>query len=176
MAKTHLEIERTWLMNAMPPEEILSHPSTDCRNYHTGYLWTGDPELRVRQSYVVAGPKAGQTFFSMTLKFGEGLERDEFTHDVNGQFFIEKIKLAVASLRKVRYRVKVAGVVWEFDRFTEFEKPPDSNLFLAELELERPDQEITFPLWLKPLIVKEVTLDHRYANKNLAVHGIPNPR
>ena len=66
------------------------------------------------------------------------------------------------TVRKTRYAVDIAGLIWEIDVFGGL----NTGLILAEVEMERPDQPITLPAW----ITREVTRDHRYSNSQLARH------
>jgi CYTH domain-containing protein len=66
-------------------------------------------------------------------------------------------------IEKNRYRVEERGFVWEIDEFL----GENQGLIVAEIELEREDQEFLKPEWLG----EEVTADPRYFNSNL----IKNP-
>jgi adenylate cyclase len=65
-------------------------------------------------------------------------------------------------ISKIRYRLPVEGssLAWEIDRFLE----RHHGLWLAEIELPRPDYPVALPAWLGP----EVTGDPRYHNAALA--------
>ena len=60
------------------------------------------------------------------------------------------------------YAVEDGGVVWEIDQFL------DRELFLAEVELDDPADEVVLPGWLADHVVREVTGDGDYVNLNLA--------
>ena len=64
-----------------------------------------------------------------------------------------------ARIEKQRYTVPVGKLVWEVDAFLD---RPD-NLILAEIELDREDQQIKLPDW----VGEEVTADPRYRNSSL---------
>jgi CYTH domain-containing protein len=63
---------------------------------------------------------------------------------------------------KTRFRIPKGGVVWEIDEF----HGENEGLVLAEVELEREDQELSLPEW----IGDEVSNDRRYFNAYLAGH------
>jgi CYTH domain-containing protein len=65
-------------------------------------------------------------------------------------------------VHKIRHVREHDGLIWEIDRFV------DRDLVLAEVELPAADTPITFPAWLEPHIVREVTGEAGYVNVNLA--------
>ena len=65
-------------------------------------------------------------------------------------------------MRKRRFHVADGALTWEVDRFL------DRDLVLAEIELESADAPVTFPDWLAPHVVREVTDDGEYTNRQLA--------
>ena len=65
-------------------------------------------------------------------------------------------------MQKRRYTVASGRHEWEIDEFL------DRPLVLAELELEHAQQPVNPPLWLVPLIEREVTDDPEYSNYALA--------
>ena len=65
-------------------------------------------------------------------------------------------------IEKTRYRIPGAGVVWEVDEFG----GENRGLIVAEVELEREDQQVSLPEWID----REVTDDPRYYNANLVAH------
>ncbi len=65
-------------------------------------------------------------------------------------------------IEKVRHVLDVDGTTWEIDEF----QGANDGLIVAEVEVERRDQEFTRPDWLG----EEVTDDPRYFNANLIDH------
>lgn len=65
-------------------------------------------------------------------------------------------------VEKIRHWVCFAGHEWEVDEFL----GANAGLVMAELELDREDEEFERPPWLG----LEVTHDLRYYNSSLAVH------
>ena len=65
-------------------------------------------------------------------------------------------------LRKRRHLVPEGDLTWEVDEFT------DRVLHLAELEIETATTAIRIPDWLKPVLVRDVTDEREYTNRNLA--------
>ncbi len=65
-------------------------------------------------------------------------------------------------IEKIRYRVPVAGSVWEIDEFL----GANRGLVVAEIELESEGQAVEPPPWAG----EEVTGDPRYFNSSLGRH------
>lgn len=64
-----------------------------------------------------------------------------------------------AKIKKVRYSVVYRSKVWEIDVFS----GDNEGLVLAEVELLNENDVLELPFW----VIKEVTGDERYYNKNL---------
>ena len=63
-------------------------------------------------------------------------------------------------VKKTRYQIEIDALTWEIDVF----EGSNVGLIIAEVEFERPDQDIRLPDW----IVHEVTTEDRYSNSHLA--------
>ena len=126
--------------------------------YRQGYLCTEkERTVRVR----VAGEKAYLTIKGMS----HGAQRMEFEyeipiHDANEMTHSMCMKPLI---EKHRYKIQHSGLIWEIDEFL----GDNAGLIMAEVELERPEQNIILPEW----IGTEVTGDPAYYNANL----IKNP-
>jgi adenylate cyclase len=91
-----------------------------------------------------------------------GLVREEFTASIavaDADFMLERLCRGVV-LTKVRYEVEYSGLLWQVDVFCE----DAEGLVIAEVELERPDQEVRLPPW----VGKEVTRSRQYRNSAVA--------
>lgn len=97
----------------------------------------------------------------------DGISRAEFEYDIPLDDAESLLALAEPHVvRKTRYEVPEDGLVWEVDVF----EGGHAGLVLAEIELDRADQDISFPAWLG----LEVSADDRYANASLARQpGVP---
>lgn len=96
----------------------------------------------------------------------DGIQRDEFEYEIpaaDAQHMLEHFCNA-GIIEKTRYYTRYDGMLWEVDVF----EGANKGLFLAEVELESPDQEIALPDW----VVEEVSGDRRYFNAMLANHPI----
>lgn len=99
----------------------------------------------------------------LTIK-GEtrGATRLEFEYSIPRADADELLRLCDGPLvDKVRRKIVVSGTIWEVDEFL----GENAGLVIAEVELEREDQEFQRPEWLG----EEVTGDPRYFNSNLAI-------
>ena len=150
-----MEIERKYLLSALPPREILG-ASVPIRQ---GYIDAGDPEIRVRQK--------GSDFF-LTIKSGAGVRRQECEVQIPATTFEKLWPLTQgARVEKTRYTVPHGDVRWEIDEFGD----ALAGLYLAEVELASESEAVTPPAFLS--IARDVTEDPRYKNKSLATRGSP---
>lgn len=146
------EIEKKYLLTGLPIG------AADGVIITQGYLSVGDPEIRVR--------KKGDECF-LTQKGGAGFVREEEEQPISEAVFEILWSLtANARIEKTRYEiVGVDGLLWEID---EFLFTSDEKLFLAEVEL--PDESVIpeVPPAVESVVVREVTDEAAYKNKNLA--------
>lgn len=153
------EIERKFIIRSI----VFPLDNYPFENIRQGYLVTcrDGNEARVRQK--------GEHYF-LTIKKGAGLERQE-TEITISQAQFEKLYLATADerLEKRRYVIQDENCVIELDIFEGKLK----GLMLAEVEFKSVDDSKAYrvPTWFD----KEVTEDERFANRNLAKHGLPSP-
>ncbi len=110
--------------------------------------------MRVR----VVGEQAWLTIKGETV----GATRLEFEYSIPRADADELLRLCAGPLvEKVRHRIELGGVTWEVDEFL----GDNAGLVVAEVELQREDQQFPRPEWLG----EEVTGDPRYFNSNLAI-------
>lgn len=151
---SNLEIERKYLLRELP-ERVRSAEAIEIEQ---GYL----PGERVRERLRRAtGPRGTQ--LTRTVKLGSGVMRSEDEDELSAAEFARLWPLtAGARLRKRRHLVPEGELVWEIDEFL------DRALVLAEIEIPRADTEVTFPEWLAPVVVREVTDEPAFTNLRLA--------
>ena len=146
-----IEIERKFLVAS----DGWKSDVTRARRLRQGYLSrSGRATVRVR---IVDGREAWLTVKSANA----GPSRLEFEYRVpleDGEQLLRLCQDGV--IDKARYDVPHAGLVWEVDVFA----GDNAGLVLAEVELARHDQQLSFPAW----IGAEVTGDRRYYNSSLA--------
>ena len=128
-----MEVERKYLLSALPPREILGR-GVEIRQ---GYIDAADPEIRVRQK--------GPALF-LTIKSGAGLQRQECEVQIPAATF-DKLWPLTEGRRvvKTRHVRDAGGAVLELDRY-------DGDLDgLVTLEVELPDvaaaEAFTPPDW-----------------------------
>ena len=136
----------------------------------TGDSWRRGVGTRLRQGYISLDEKRSVRVRTtperayLTIK-GEsrGASRNEFEYEIPLKEAEELLgSICVRPLiEKVRYRIIHRGCTWEVDDFL----GENRGLVLAEVELDREDQEFDRPEW----IGEEVTGDPRYYNVNLVV-------
>lgn len=118
----------------------------------------------IRQGYLSRGVRVRRigTRGLLTIKGPGGLVRAEFEYDIP----LDDADAMLADLcshpliEKTRHTVQHAGRVWTVDEF----HGQHAGLFLAEIELDRPDARISLPDW----VGEEVTGNPRYQNATLA--------
>jgi adenylate cyclase len=150
------EIERKWLVNKLPKINL-----KEGINILQGYLVSnGSSEVRVR--------KAGKKY-SLTVKKGEGISRDEVDIHIPSSTFKQLWELTDGTrISKVRYVIEHEGVDLVLDIYS-------GNLLklhIVEAEFSSVEEALKFvpPDW----VGKELTGDKRYSNRVLAEKGIPS--
>ena len=161
MGEPTYEIERVWLLSAVPAIPAGAERWT----IEQGYLDAASGvEGRVRS---ITHPD-GRREFVHTTKSGEGLVREERERPITAEEFDRLWPSTLGRrIRKVRHRVREGALVWEVDEFL------DWPLAMAEVELPDASTEATPPAWLRAVLGREVTNDPRYRNSALAFRGLP---
>lgn len=154
-APTDVEIERKYLLRALPP--VVTSRGTE-QHLRQGYL----PGQRLRER-VRSVTTDGATTYLRTIKLGRGVQRVEIEEATTRPVFEALWALTEgARVIKRRFKVPEGDLTWEIDAFD------DRELFLAEVELSDPQQHPEIPEWLAPYVVREVTNESEYVNLNLA--------
>ena len=149
-----VEIERKYLLHGLPPR-VLGERVVDVEQ---GYLPGKKLVERLRRVRDAEGVRCYRT-----VKAGSGMRRIELEEEAPADLFDAMWPFTQGKrVLKRRYYVKDGDVTWEIDEFT------DRELVLAEVELEREDQEVVMPEWLAPYLVREVTGEGTYQNSRLA--------
>jgi len=125
--------------------------------YRQGYLST-TPERSVRVRQV--RDKGYLTIKGITV----GATRAEYDYEIPADEAGELLDNLCERplIEKTRYRVECHGLTWEIDEF----EGDNAGLIVAEVELEKEDQEIVLPDW----VGEEVTGDPRYYNARLVTN------
>ena len=157
MMSSVTEIERKWVSDA-PPGGLADHPS---RHVEQGYVALDeDAEVRVRR----AGDKR-----TLTIKSAPGMVRTEVELPLSAEQFDGLWPLSDGRrVVKTRYLVSLdEGLTAEVDVYA------DALEGLVTVEVEFPSEDaaegFAAPTWFG----RDVTGDKRYANRALAVDGLP---
>lgn len=154
MSEPNIEIERKYLLSALPPEAVR------CRSVliDQGYV----PGARIRERIRRITDASGERYVR-TLKLGRGMSRQEFEEETTVEVFAALWSVTGGKrLQKRRYFVPAGRLTWEVDEFT------DRDLVLAELEIPSVDFRIEIPGWLEPFLVRDVTDEKGFGNHELA--------
>ena len=153
-----VEIERKFVLG-QAPEGIDAHPR---RRIEQGYLAVGDDgvEVRVRRS---------DADTTLTIKSAPGLVRVEEEIAIDERQFASLWELSDGRrIAKTRYLVPLDdGLIAEVDVYD------DALAGLRTAEIEFPSEEASLAFRPPPWLGVEVTGDARYANRSLAIDGIP---
>lgn len=151
----NIEIERKFLLSGLPDMPRVS----DVLEIDQGYI----PGVRLLERLRRQRHRDGTVRYFRTVKVGSGVERIELEDETDRATFEHLWQLTEGRrLRKRRHLVPDGNLTWEVDEFT------DRALHLAELEIETATTAIRIPDWLKPVVVRDVTDEREYTNRNLA--------
>lgn len=151
----NIEIERKFLLSGLPDMPRVS----DVLEIDQGYI----PGVRLLERLRRQRHRDGTIRYFRTVKVGSGVERIELEDETDKATFEHLWQLTEGRrLRKRRHLVPDGSLTWEVDEFT------DRSLHLAELEIETATTAIRIPDWLKPVVVRDVTDEREYTNRNLA--------
>jgi len=151
------EIERKFLVRELP-ENIETFP---CAEILQGYLAVSVDGTEVRLRNI------GNVYI-LTAKSGKGISRHEREIELPKEHFEQLWPMTEGKrVEKRRYTIAKSDYTIEFDIY----HGTLHGLKTAEVEFKTQDEANSFilPSWLD----KDVTLDERYKNKNLALHGLP---
>jgi CHAD domain-containing protein/CYTH domain-containing protein len=155
IAGAPLEIERKFLLSGMPPTAA----AAPADRIDQGWL----PGEKLRERLRRTRRADGREVFTRTMKFGGGVVRTEIEEETTPELFARLWPATRGRrVRKNRHVVAAGGLAWEIDFFL------DRDLVLAEVELPSVDTPAEPPDWLRPYVVREVTLETAYLNSRLA--------
>jgi len=151
-----LEIERKYLLDRLPPD-LDTLPSCEIQQ---GYLVAGDDfEARIRKK---------DEHFYLTIKQGSGRTRHETEIALSAEQYVALWPLTKGKrIEKRRFYRRIDPLVIEYDVYA----GTMEGLFVAEIEF--PTEEACESFVPPVPLGQEITGDMRYANKNLALSGVP---
>jgi adenylate cyclase len=149
-----VEIERKFLLKS----DSWRAQVTRAQRMTQGYLQrSADTAIRVR----ITGDRA---HLNIKKSLDAGVHRLEFEYPIplhDAQEMLDQIALPTI-IDKTRHLLRVAGHTWEIDEF----HGDNAGLIVAEIELQRVDEDFDRPAWLG----EEISNDPRYYNSNLSEH------
>ena len=184
MLEDHLEIERAWILEKMPPQNLITHNIP----HDIGYVFSDkNGELRVvhRVHRKSNGMPNDAHRYSITVKSGGTLTRSEWEDDDFPEWAFELMwRKTDCSINKTRYFVTFGKYRLEIDyynsrgaHFTGGDvecKDIEGRVRLeCEFDSEEEANEFVLPDWAEGAI--EITGLEGYRNKNLAANGWPDP-
>jgi CHAD domain-containing protein/CYTH domain-containing protein len=135
---------------------------------------------KITQFYTIVTPIKGVRYRQMddryfkTIKHGSGASREEREVEISEKKFHKKLKDRIKDpIRKNRYMFYFEGEEFSIDVF----KKGLKGLYF--LEIEFPNMEafevFTLPHVLERHVIKDVSYDEPFRNKNIALHGRAQP-
>lgn len=151
------EIERKFLVRKIP-KNAETPPSVEILQ---GYLAVSDVGTEIRLRHI------GHSYV-LTVKSGKGMIRREREIEMSREQFGQLWPLTEGMrIEKKRYKIAKSGFTIALDIY----HGSLEGLKTAEVEFKTKEEAASFipPSWFD----KDVTMDERYKNKNLAMHGLP---
>ena len=154
LSQQSVEIERKFLLKGLPRR------ARSARVIEIDQGWLPGEKFAERLRRARSG---GRNRYFRTIKLGAGVRRIELEERTTRAVFDFMWPLTAGKrVTKRRYVVRESGLNWEIDDFT------DRELVLAEVELDDIGVVPRIPRWLRPYVVREVTDEPEYVNRNLA--------
>lgn len=133
---------------------------------------------KITQFYTTITPFKGVRYREMddryfkTIKHGIGASRDEEEVEISAQKFQKKFEDRIKDpIRKNRYVFHFEGKEYSIDVF----KKDFKGLFILEIEFPSMEdfEQFKLPPILEAHVIKDVSFDESFKNKNMVLHGRP---
>ena len=159
----HLEIERKFLLKAMPNKEVDERLTID------QYYWKNSENIweRARTYHSdISGDKYIHTIKKSIAK-GINIEDEKTLTKEEFENFKEKCLSEPTSkfITKERFIYKHGDLKWEVDNFDNGYK-----LIIAEIEIPKKGFRITIPDYINDVLLMEVTDLKQFSNRNLSIN------
>lgn len=164
------EIERKFLVNSILVKDVLDN-ATAVYHHNHAYMVSAQ-SYQVRVEIRKEDKEDSKEIGIINIKGPKiGIARIEFEYEIPLQEAVLIQSFCPNKIKKVRYKIpyvkdKDLGLNWEVD----FYKDDNEGLVTAEIEIPNEDLEIEIPEW----ILKEITHDDRFYNKNLSNRPFKN--
>jgi CHAD domain-containing protein/CYTH domain-containing protein len=133
---------------------------------------------KITQFYTTITPDKGVRYRQMddryfkTIKQGTGASREEEETEIPEKKFHKKFKDRIKDpVKKTRYLFELEGKEYAIDVF----KKGLKGLYLLEVEFPTMEafEAFNLPPFLQAYVIKDVSYDESYKNKNMVLHGKP---
>ena len=133
---------------------------------------------KITQFYTTITPDKGVRYRQMddhyfkTIKHGTGASRDEEEVEISEKKFQKKFEDRIKEpIRKNRYMFHFEGKEYSIDVF----KKDFKGLYMLEIEFPSMEdfEQFKLPPILKAHVIKDVSFDESFKNKNMVLHGRP---
>lgn len=133
---------------------------------------------KITQFYTTITPDKGVRYRRMddryfkTIKQGTGASREEEETEIPEQKFHKKFKDRIKNpIKKTRYLFELEGKEYSIDVF----KKELKGLYMLEIEFPTMEafEAFRLPPLLEAYVIKDVSYDESYKNKNMVLHGKP---
>ena len=154
-----IETERKYLIKRPSEAELAKVEGITKVSIMQTYLHSNDPglERRVRQR----GDGQNFTYYYTEKRAISGISRAENERKISQKEYISLLLEGEKKIRKDRYCFVYNSQYFELDVYPDWE-----NEAILEIELTDENQRVEIPDWIS--VIKEVTDDPAYKNKNLA--------
>ncbi len=162
-----IEIEKKYLLKSKDILQVLKNEGLEFKKEHITQIYTkitDTKETRVR--------KCDNEYF-LTSKIGKGLKRKELERKIDVKLFefAEQNRIG-QSIQKIRHTFKLQNKAANIDIY---ELQLDGLIVLeVEFEDEQTANTYVLPNIFQEQVIKDVTTDEAYKNKNLALYGCQN--
>ena len=135
---------------------------------------------KITQFYTTITPIKGVRYRQMddhyfkTIKHGAGASREEIEVEISETKFHKKLQDCISKhIRKNRYMFYLDGEEYSIDVF----KKDLKGFYILEIEFPSMEafEAFTLPHVLERHVIKDVSFDESFRNKNIALHGRPQP-
>lgn len=163
-----LEIERKFLLAAVPDAADLARAGARSSSIEQTYLAADDPDAVERVRRRADGAHTRYVWTEKRFRSaGVNVEHERELGADEYEALLARADPACATVSKTRHVFEHAGRTLELDVF----HGALEGLVVCEVELDSLAAEIELPAWLGP--VRDVTDDRRFGNASLAQAGAP---
>lgn|SRR5574343_1112072 len=159
----HIEIERKFLLKAMPSREPDEKITID------QWYWKNEKNIWERARTYHSDINGDTWIHTIKKSIGKGINIEDEKSLTKEEFnsFVDKCLIKGNEARfisKERWVYKDGNLKWEVDKFDN-----GYHLIVAEIEIPSKDFKFKMPDYIKPLLLMEVTNKKKFSNRNLSL-------